>query len=198
LDGTFKPVLDGKNINRYRKAWPGIYVRYGDWLHRKRDEKYFLNEKILIRQIGAAPIATFDDTGLYTLNTIYNLVNVSGYSLRYLLGIVNSKLGRWFWSQVNSDFKSLFPKIKKAQLESIPIHSIELADSAAKATHDRLVKLVEQMLALQNQLAAARTPQEQTALTRQIAATDTQIDRLVYDLYGLTEEEISIVEESSN
>ena len=42
--------------------------------------------------------------------------------------------------------------------------------------------------------SAGRTPQEQTALTRQIAATDTQIDRLVYDLYGLTEDEIKIVE----
>lgn len=54
--------------------------------------------------------------------------------------------------------------------------------------------LVEQMLELHRQLAAARTPQEQTALERQIAATDTQIDRLVYDLYSLTEDEIKIVE----
>jgi hypothetical protein len=43
-------------------------------------------------------------------------------------------------------------------------------------------------------LAAARTPQERTGLERQIAATDTQIDRLVHDLYGLTEAEIAIVE----
>jgi hypothetical protein len=50
------------------------------------------------------------------------------------------------------------------------------------------------MLALHQQAAAARTPQEQTALTRQIVATDTQIDRLVYDLYGLSEDEIKIVE----
>jgi hypothetical protein len=47
---------------------------------------------------------------------------------------------------------------------------------------------------LHRQLAAARTPQEKTALERQIAATDTQIDRLVDDLYGLTEDEIEIVE----
>ena len=39
-----------------------------------------------------------------------------------------------------------------------------------------------------------KTPQEKTALERQIAATDTQIDRLVYDLYALTEDEIRIVE----
>ena len=54
--------------------------------------------------------------------------------------------------------------------------------------------VVEQMMALHKQLAAAKTPQEQTALSRQITATDTQIDRLVYDLYGLKEEEIRIVE----
>ena len=59
-----------------------------------------------------------------------------------------------------------------------------------------MVNLVEQMLELQKQLSAARTPQEKTSLARQIAATDAQIDRLVYDLYGLTEEEIRIVEET--
>ena len=57
-----------------------------------------------------------------------------------------------------------------------------------------MVKLVEQMLELHPKLAGARTPQEKTALERQIAATDTQIDTLVYELYGLTAEEIAIVE----
>jgi hypothetical protein len=43
-------------------------------------------------------------------------------------------------------------------------------------------------------LFVAKTPQEKTALERQITASDSQIDRLVYDLYGLTEKEIRIVE----
>jgi hypothetical protein len=50
------------------------------------------------------------------------------------------------------------------------------------------------MLAIQQRLAAAKTPQEKTALERQVTATDTQLDHLVYDLYGLTEAEIKIVE----
>ena len=49
-------------------------------------------------------------------------------------------------------------------------------------------------LDLHRQLAAAKTPDERTRLERQIAATDQRIDRLVYDLYGLTAEEIKIVE----
>ena len=57
-----------------------------------------------------------------------------------------------------------------------------------------MVKLVEQILELHKRLAAAKTPPEKTALERQIAATDQQIDRLVYELYWLTEDEIEIVE----
>lgn len=54
--------------------------------------------------------------------------------------------------------------------------------------------MVQEMLTLHKQLAAAKTAHEQTALQRQIEATDRQIDRFVYELYGLTEEEIRIVE----
>jgi len=52
-------------------------------------------------------------------------------------------------------------------------------------------------LALHQQLAAAKTPTAKTTLQRQIDATDRQIDRLVYELYGLTEEEIGMVEGGS-
>ena len=52
----------------------------------------------------------------------------------------------------------------------------------------------EKMPGLHRQRAAAKTPHEQTALDRQISATDASIDREVYGLYGLTEDEIAIVE----
>jgi hypothetical protein len=55
-----------------------------------------------------------------------------------------------------------------------------------------MVALVERMLALHKQ--SAHTPQKQEMLAREIEATDAQIDRLVYELYGLTEAEIRIVE----
>jgi hypothetical protein len=51
-----------------------------------------------------------------------------------------------------------------------------------------------QLLALRQQLAAAKLEHEHTARKRQITATDRQIDQLVYELYGLSEEEIKIVE----
>ncbi len=53
------------------------------------------------------------------------------------------------------------------------------------------------MLTLHQQLAAAKTPQDTNLLQRQIDATDRQIDQLVYALYGLTDEEIALVEGAS-
>jgi hypothetical protein len=60
-----------------------------------------------------------------------------------------------------------------------------------------MVGLVEAMLQLQEQLQAAKTAHDKKLIERQIDATDKQIDQLVYDLYGLTEEEIKIVEEET-
>src|ERR1019366_3898950 len=82
----------------------------------------------------------------------------------------------------------------KQYVGELPIHRINLTDHAEKEEHEKLVALVEKMLALHQQLAAAKTPQDTTLLQRQIAATDNQIDQLVYALYGLTDEEIALVE----
>ena len=62
------------------------------------------------------------------------------------------------------------------------------------ARHDRMVKLVEQMLELHKRLAARKSQSDHDLYQRQIDATDREIDRLVYELYGLTQEEIEIVD----
>ena len=54
------------------------------------------------------------------------------------------------------------------------------------------------MLSLNKQLAETKTPDEKTKLERQITATDRQIDQLVYELYGLTDDEIKIVESETS
>ena len=87
-------------------------------------------------------------------------------------------------------YRTTFPTlhVQNEELASLPLPKL------FPSAHDRIVTLVEQMLTLHRQLAAARAPQDRTALERQIAATDTEIDRLVYQLYGLTDDEIKIVE----
>ena len=87
-------------------------------------------------------------------------------------------------------------RLKNIYIQQLPIRPINFSDPADKARHDKMVSLVEQMLELNLKLANIKLAHERTALERQIAATDRQIDVLVYELYGLTEEEIKIIESS--
>jgi len=66
--------------------------------------------------------------------------------------------------------------------------------STAKSRHDKLVVLVDKMLSLMPKLRAATADSEKAVLQNVVTATDQQIDTLVYELYGLTEDEIKLVE----
>jgi hypothetical protein len=93
--------------------------------------------------------------------------------------------------------EKVFAEIKVIYVERIPIRRIDINNSADKARHDRMVELVERMLDLHKQPATAKTDHAKTNLQRQIDATDAQIDKLVYELYELTPDEIKIVERTA-
>jgi hypothetical protein len=88
----------------------------------------------------------------------------------------------------------IFSQMKIAYVKKLPIRTIDFDNPDEKAIHDKMVKLVERMLDLHKKLSAARIPDEKTKIQRLISTTDNQIDKLVYSLYGLTDEEIKIVE----
>ncbi len=89
---------------------------------------------------------------------------------------------------------TLTVNLSKEYLSQLPIRLITFSDPTDKALHDRVVRLVDVMLELHKLKAVSITQVEQEQLQRQIAVTDQQIDELVYELYGLTEDEIAVVE----
>ena len=118
----------------------------------------------------------------------------SSGSLAYLCGLLNSRLLDFYLKRVSTNFRGGYFAANKQYVEQLPVRRIDFSDPADKARHDRMVSLVQQMLDLHKQLAAAKAPADKERLERQIGATDPEIDRLVYDLYGLSEEEIAIIE----
>jgi len=113
-----------------------------------------------------------------------------------LLGLLNSGVLDFALHSIASTKQGGYFEYKPMYIKQLPIRTIDFSDPTDKTRHDRMVKLVEQMLDLHKQLAEAKEPQTKTVLQRQIETTDRQIDRLVYELYELTEEEIKIVEGS--
>jgi hypothetical protein len=116
--------------------------------------------------------------------------------LKYLLGLICSKVMAFYFLNTHSDRKITFPKIKGYQIEQLPIKIIDFEFYDEQERHNWMLKLVDTMLDLHKQLQAARTETDKHQIQTRIEHTDHQIDRLVYELYGLTEEEIKIIEET--
>ncbi len=116
-----------------------------------------------------------------------------GYYL-YLLGLLNSRMMSCFLRMISTPYSGGYLALNRQYIEQLPIHTIDFSEAEDAARHERMVGLVERMLSLHERLSEARIGRERKVIGHQIAATDQQIDRLVYDLYGLTEDEIQIVE----
>ena len=108
--------------------------------------------------------------------------------------LLNSHVLDFHFRQVSSPFRGGYWSYGKRFIEQLPIRAIDFSNKVDKSKHDKMVGLVERMLDLHDRLASAKTPDDKSKLQRQIGSTDNEIDRLVYDLYGLTEDEIRIVE----
>ncbi|MCG2722157.1 MAG: hypothetical protein L6290_09115 [Thermodesulfovibrionales bacterium] len=194
--------MAGNDVMRYNITWNGEeWISYGPWLGAPREERFFTEKRILVKQIidwtTKRIWASITDEELYNTQNAFNLLAKQGWRLEYLLGIINSRLMTFYHRKKFLDeFKMRFQKILIKDCRLFPIHVINFSNPADKARHDKMVALVEQMLSLNKILPMAKTDHEKTALQRQIDTTDKQIDRLVYELYELTEEEIGIVEGS--
>ncbi len=163
------------------------------WELRPCDYYHVLNgPKIVYPDIAKGPRFFLDTTGTYIANTAYCL----GSDDLYLLGILNSKLFWFAIGKLSIPFGTRAGEFRYRliyqYMANVPIRPIDADTSNDRRLHDRLVILVRRMLALSQQLREAKSPPAKTPIERQIDATDAEIDRLVFELYGLTEEEMRI------
>ena len=162
---------------------------------------YEKTPKILVRRVVSRKdrlmATSFEEKLVFKKDINPFVINDSSWNVRFVTGILNSKLISYLYVNTSSiATKDDFRQTTLAELRRLPIPVLSLHSQNQKLKHDKMVSLVETMLDLNKQLAKAKTSHEKTALKRQIEATDRQIDKLVYELYGLTDEEIAIVEES--
>ena len=195
VDSTYRQYLMGRDFHRYRwEIAESRWISYGKWLAEPRFAAPFdEQEKIVIRQTADSIIAHIDKNRYLSLKNVHNVKIVdNSLTYEYLLGLLNSKVMTWWYRELIPEKGRVFAEVKVVNLEKLPIHTIDFSKPTEVKQHDRMVALVDRMLELHKKTPA--TPQEQERLTRDIESTDREIDKLVYELYGLTEEEIQIVE----
>jgi type I restriction-modification system DNA methylase subunit len=213
----YKPYIEAKEISRYLLPLSTRFLDYRpSEMHRPKFPELFENDKLMVARIADEVRATIDLNHLYTDHTIDlavkkdRLVEAKSrdfkisaeeaavarpYSLYYLLGLINSKLATFYLRRMLGMAIEINPETGR----TLPIRRINFDDPAEKAQHDRIVALVEEMLQLQKEHAeaSARLEDRRWRLKDRIDELDREIDQAVYTLYGLTEEEIAIVEEGT-
>lgn len=183
INNACKKYLQGKHIDHYQIKYKSIYIEFvKSLLHSNTDESiYELKQKILVRKTGNILIATIDEEQYYTDQSIYNVYQkkVSSYNDYVTTAILNSKLMNYYFNRKLITNADVFPYIKGIHLKAFPLPNIvNMLD---------MVPNIES--AVKNILSVKRVnPSADTS------ALESEIDRLVYQLYGLTDEEIRIVE----
>jgi adenine-specific DNA-methyltransferase len=143
-----------------------------------------VDERLRIVATIIEPRAYFADS----TNSIHKLES-SQYDLKYLLALLNSKIFQWRFKLTSTN-----NNVGTNELNAMPIRVIDFQNVQEKKIHDELTKLVDQLLTAKKKLQHAKTEGDKNYLQRKCETLDKEIDQLVYGLYGLTEEEINIVE----
>jgi len=199
----YKYLHSFKDILRKRRDSRKYYAMGADWYRHVRPGLFdhIKPSKLIIKGISKQAIL-----GLLEENTAFSgancpgiiLDNLQNHSLFYILGLLNSKVLSYHLKMVCPSKLSGYTRFNVNNINQTPIRTINLDKNDEVTPHDRLVNFVEQMLQLHKDNETSRTPQNKELIQRQIDATEKQIDNLVYALYGLTPEEIKIIEESLN
>ena len=251
IDSTYKPLITGENIQRYfidNKIKE--YIKYGEWLGAKREERFFNEPRILIRQIisGKPPriYAGYTEESLYFTQIGFGIISKKeSINNKYILVILNSLLMNFYHKYMYLDLeKDLFQKILIANCKKLPIREISLEaqqpfiEKANKMLFlnknlQELSQKFQRLLTRKFELEKLSTKlqdwyllefsefvkelkkskiklslkeeieweeifiekkEEVEKVKNEIEITDKEIDGMVYELYGLSEEEIKIIE----
>ena len=179
-DENWSPLMRGSLMHRYTNLWNDNYwILYGKWLAAPRDKKIFeAPEKIIVRQTGDSIIATIIDAGVICRDNLHICIAKSeSLNLKYILGVLNSKLIDFFYTFINPEKGEALAQVKKTHVEALRI------PDATEQQQKEISDLVEKALILRKEKVDA-----------DIASIAMEIDKKVYAIFNLSPEEIAIIE----
>lgn len=188
------PLLIGNSIDRYSLKETKYYIE-NNLSGIDYKGLNIIDEKLFFIRISKYLRGYYDNEKLISLNALNVIIpKKSPYSLKYLLGILNSKLYTIYADIKVTSGADLTIRFSNEIMNNLPIPKLDFSKKEDKKKHDRLVKLVDNIIAINKKLVGENNPNTKEILERQVRALDGEIDRLVYGLYDLTEEEVGIIE----
>lgn len=174
LSPYHRECITGKDIHEWHTTYNNRYCFFnriakcgGCWDENVHNSKI----KVLVRQVGAIPVCGIDTTGYAVLNSAF-IITSHDINLLLLLGLINSNVLKFYWSQKFEDKRKTFPKIKGTYLELLPI---------VKKIDEDFISLVQDIV---------ESSSKGTDITDKVRC----LNLLIYHLYELTYDEVLIVD----
>lgn len=183
-----KGLISGSQICKYKIIYEGDYINIDPKLLNKGGWDYDVihNPKLLLRQTGDSLTAAVDFDGFYHLNNIHSFaLDNNKLDLLYLLALINSNLLDYYYKNTSLEANRTMAQTDIETLESLPIKAILQKEQRP------FIVLVNKILAITKDDDYLENSTKQA----KVKEYERQIDQMVYKLYGLTEEEIKIVED---
>ena len=188
------PYFEG-DVYRYRMNHKAEnWIEFNDKMReRPKEFIWFEGERILLRRLVNRQqrlMAILVKDTFITNKNLYSVIANSSISLQLILALLNSRLFSYLYlKQVTQATKDDFPQVTIRDIKSLPIPPIPTLE----AHNGKMVALVDTMLDLHRQLPKL-SGERRRIVESLIAKTDAAIDKLVYELYSLTDDEVRVVE----
>jgi adenine-specific DNA-methyltransferase len=173
-----------KHLDQFKSVITSDNKPYG--LHRSRDEKFFIGEKIISARMCSQPTFTYTDFDCYVSQT-FNVIKTERINQKYLTALFNSKVMH-FWLRHKGKTKGKMFQVDKEPLLDMPLHQPNAAIQTKVAT------LVDSILRGLAKRTDAATEVQKETIDRHTEAADQQIQTIIYGLYGLDDAEIEHLE----
>ncbi len=124
INENYKQEILGKDVKKYFYTKSNSFIKYTKEVASYVDSKFFELPRILVREIAETTLnCTYLEKPFYNNPSIINIIQKDKtYSLKFLLGILNSKLIGWYHFNTSPKAKKgLFPKILVSDVRNIPI-----------------------------------------------------------------------------
>ena len=192
-DENSKPLVRSAGISRYRMKYSGEYVWYVPTIMTKNKRtarpghpSRFEQPKIIVGRMGKNLFSTYDDEAYYIKDGMLLTAKNDSKLLLYLVGLINSKLLNFYYRNYFVTIDVLKNAILQLPIKIAPEHQ------------QNLIQSVREMLSINNHLNEIGDKRTDEAARIQEAArkTDEEINELVYSIYGITESEKGVIDDS--
>ena len=169
------PILTGTNVMKYVPKSES-YITNSTLAEYSKDNKFYTGERFTIRETGSVLTVTYLSKNIYVNRSLYTFIRKDeSISIKYLVGCLNSRLIQYCYSEKFKAPTELFPKIRIGQTKMLPIPVPNIEQE------NEVISIVDKIL-------------KNKENNMDTSILENELNNIVYQLYGLTDDEIAIVE----